>query len=65
MSVIGGKGSHLPDSAFNKKWLDFGIKVELEHTKSKKVAKMISKVHLTESPRYYVELKKMEKKLGI
>ncbi len=63
--TIGGKGSKYPDSFFNPTQLKHGIKVELEHTKSKRVAKAIAKDHLAESSQYYVELKKMEKKLGI
>jgi hypothetical protein len=62
---VGGKGSKYQDSFFNPTQLKYGIKVELEHTKSKRVAKAIAKDHLLESPQYYVELKKMEKKLGI
>ena len=52
-----------PDAAYNKKQLTDGIKVELEHTRSKAVAKRIVKHHLDEHPKYYVELKKMEDKL--
>jgi hypothetical protein len=63
--MIGGKGSKYPDSFFNATQLKYGIKVEMEHTKSKRVAKAIAKDHLLESSQYYVELKKMEKKLRI
>jgi len=38
-----------------------GIKVELEHTNSKKLAKEIAMDHLAEIPDYYARLKKMEK----
>jgi len=62
---VGGKGSKYPDSFFDSTQLKYGVKVEMEHTKSKRVAKAIAKDHLLESPQYYVELKKMEKKLGI
>lgn len=62
---VGGKGSKYPDSFFDATQLKYGIKVEMEHTKSKRVAKAIAKDHLLESPQYYVELKKMEKKLRI
>jgi len=48
---------------FNKKELKIGIKVEMEHTKSKKVAEKIAKDHLKEYPNYYTEFKKFEKKL--
>ena len=52
-----------PDSHYNKKQLEKGIKVELEHTNSKKTAKRITKHHLDEFPNYYIELRKMENKL--
>lgn len=65
MTTIGGKGSKYPDSFFDPKQLKIGIKVELEHTKIKRIAKAIAKDHLLESPLYYVELLKMEKRLGI
>lgn len=50
----------------NTQWaMKVGTKIELEHTKSKKVASKIAKDHLKEfGPRYYVELIKMEKKLA-
>jgi hypothetical protein len=49
----------------NKNQLKIGIKVEMEHTKSKKVATKIAIDHLKEFPsgKYYTELLKMEKKL--
>ena len=40
-----------------------GTRVELEHTRSRRLARLIAAHHLSESPRYYVELAKMEKKL--
>jgi hypothetical protein len=40
-----------------------GTRVELEHTRSRKLARLIAAHHLSESSRYYVELVKMEKKL--
>ena len=42
-----------------------GIKVELEHTNDVETAKTIALHHLEESPKYYVQLHKMEKKLDI
>ena len=48
---------------FNPKQLKIGIKVEMEHTKSKKVAERIAKDHLREYPNYYTKLVKMEAKL--
>jgi len=41
--------------------IEMGIKIELEHTSSKKLAKEISMDHLSEIPDYYSRLKKMEK----
>ena len=49
-------GRNKPDSAFNKTQLEKGIKVEMEHTMSRNVAKRIAKDHLAECPRYYLEL---------
>ncbi len=44
-----------------KKELAKGIKVELEHTSDKGIAKEIATDHLVESPTYYTNLIKMEK----
>lgn len=55
----------------DKRQLDMGIKVEMEHTSSPKIAKQIALDHLREfckdgkSLPYYTELKKMEKKLSL
>lgn len=57
------KGQDVPDSKFNKKWLKIGTKIEKEHTDNEEIAKAIAKAHLLESPHYYSELIKMEKKL--
>lgn len=49
---------------FNKHELKLGSKIELEHTKSKKVATRIAKQHLCEFPNYYSKgLIPMENKL--
>ena len=45
----------------SKKELEMGIKVEMEHTKNKAVAKRIALDHLSEMPDYYTKLVKMEK----
>lgn len=45
-----------------KTQLNIGIKVELEHTKDKNVAKEIAMDHLSEDPNYYTKLKKIEPK---
>jgi len=49
-----------PDSDFDEKELNKGIKVEMEHTDSEEIAKAIAKAHLAEIPDYYTRLKKME-----
>lgn len=49
---------------FNKRELKIGQKIEMEHTKSKKVALKIAKQHICEFPKYYTKgLIPMEKKL--
>ena len=48
---------------FDKVQLKIGRKIELEHTKSKKVAEQIAKDHLREFPDYYTHLVRMENKL--
>lgn len=49
----------------NKNQLKMGIKIEMEHTRSKAIAKKIALDHLREftTGKYYTELIKMEKKL--
>ena len=55
-----GKHNEMPDSTFDSEQLKMGIKVEMEHTNDKKIAKKIAKDHLVETPDYYTRLKKME-----
>ena len=45
-----------------KKELEMGIKIEMEHTDDKDVAKEIAMDHLWENPSYYSKLKKIEAK---
>ncbi len=45
-----------------KKQLNKGIKVEMEHTKDKEMAKEIAMDHLFEDPKYYDKLEKVESK---
>ena len=54
------KKGYIPDYKFNATQLRKGIKVELEHTNNKALAKQIAKAHLIENPEYYIYLKKME-----
>lgn len=56
----GGKGDHAADKDFDATQLAAGIKVEMEHTDDKALAKEIAKDHLTEDPSYYRKLKRME-----
>lgn len=62
-AMINGTGKHnsVPDSNFDKKQLELGVKIELEHTNNQYIAKMIAKDHLMELPDYYTKLKQMEK----
>jgi hypothetical protein len=46
--------------SFLKKELNKGIKVEMEHTDNKSIAKEIAMDHLWEDPNYYIKLKKIE-----
>ncbi len=39
-----------------------GTEHELEHTTSRKIARQIALDHLSEDPRYYVKLERMERK---
>lgn len=61
--IKGGYGDGKPDSAFDRKQLQRGIKVEMEHTTDPRKAKEIAKDHLTEFPNYYIGLSRMEKRL--
>ena len=47
------------------KELAMGMKVEMEHTNNKTLAKRISLDHLAEIPDYYTRLKKMEGEAGV
>jgi len=62
-SVLNGPGNALPDTAFDKKQLQIGIKIEMEHTTDPEVAKAIAKDHLYEYEDYYTELLEMERRL--
>lgn len=59
--IPGGLSSGKPDSDFDPAQLARGMKVEMEHTNNKAIAREIAKDHLTEDPEYYVKLAKMEK----
>lgn len=56
-----GKHNDVPDSEFDSKELEMGIKVEMEHTDDPDISKRIAKDHLSELSDYYTRLLKMEK----
>ena len=58
-----GMGRGYPDSYFDPQQLATGIKVEMEHTSNRAVAKEIAKDHLVEFPDYYTSLLEMESAL--
>jgi hypothetical protein len=51
------------DYDYNSTQLQKGIRIEMEHTKNRLIAKKIAKDHLDEYPDYYKELVKMESHL--
>ena len=60
--IPGGLADKASPEDFDPKALARGIKVELEHTSSRAIAREIAMDHLTEDPRYYDKLAKMEKR---
>ncbi len=63
-SILGtgkAKKEKFTEKNADKKELEMGIKVEMEHTKNKAIAKRITLDHLAELPDYYTRLLKMEK----
>lgn len=70
--LVGGKGDNMTLRKLAKKHnvttkdlirqLEMGIKIEREHTKEVKKAMEIALDHLTEDPKYYTKLKKIETK---
>lgn len=58
----GGIADRKSPSEFDPASLREGRKVESEHTSDPRIATEIAMDHLTEDPRYYEKLKKMEKK---
>lgn len=57
----GGVGDETEEEDLDPEELKKGIKVELEHTKNKKIAKEIATDHLTEDGKYYTKLAKIHK----
>lgn len=54
--IPGGEGDKLKPSDVDPEELAKGIKVELEHTTDKEIAKEIALDHLAEDPKYYSKL---------
>lgn len=63
-NIYGGLADNKLDEGFNKDNLKEGMTVESEHTDNVELAKEIAKDHLTENPKYYQELKKVEEGLS-
>lgn len=59
--IPGGLADDKKPSDFDSDKLKAGIKVELEHTSDKKIAREIAMDHLTEDINYYDKLKEVEK----
>ena len=62
--IPGGLSDGEHPEKYNKKQLEKGTKVEMEHTSDKEVAREIAMDHLEEDPSYYTKLEKMEKKFA-
>jgi hypothetical protein len=58
--IPGGLGKDKKPNDFNKDDLEAGVKVEMEHTEDRDIAKEIAMDHLTEDKDYYRKLRKME-----
>lgn len=58
-AIPGGKADKKLPSDFDEKQLSMGIKVEMEHTKDKKIAQEIAMDHLVEDKNYYSKLKEV------
>lgn len=55
------KKKGIAEKDVDPKELEMGIKVEMEHTNDKRIAKQIALDHLAEYKHYYSNLKKYEK----
>lgn len=59
--IPGGLADSKSPKDFDPAALKKGVKVELEHTDSHQIATEIAMDHLTEDPKYYDKLEKVEK----
>ena len=62
-NIIDIAKKHAKDEGWMREQLETGINVEFEHTNDREKATEIALDHLFESPIYYIELAKMEKKI--
>jgi hypothetical protein len=63
--IPGGLADKKSPKDFDRERLAQGIKVEMEHTSDKAIAREIAMDHLTEDPNYYRKLKKIEKHASV
>lgn len=61
--IPGGRAARRCVSDFDPDQLAKGTRVELEHTRDRRLAREIAMDHLAEHPDYYIELEKMERRL--
>ena len=61
--IPGGKADDKDPEDFDEDAVEKGKKVEMEHTDDPELAEEIARDHLSESPRYYDALEKMEEDL--
>lgn len=59
--IPGGLGDKKKPEDFDPKQIAKGVKVEMEHTNDKDLAREIAMDHLTEDPKYYDKLETIEK----
>ena len=60
--IPGGLSEGMDSSEFDSAQLAKGIRVEMEHTNSRTIAKEIAMDHLVENSKYYDKLEKIEDK---
>lgn len=58
-SFVGGRSQGMRADRFDAEQLRKGTEVELEHTRSRKIARRIAMDHLVEDPNYYKKLSKI------
>ena len=56
LAMVGGKAYGMRPSQFDRRQLERGTRVEMEHTNKRKIAREIAMDHLVEDPNYYKKL---------